>query len=181
MPWCLKHRLPRRCRLPFGWAGLRCYTDILRNLQPEPRRFPGEVAEWLKAHAWKACLREIATWVRIPPSPPSYAKASDGRPSTLEASNGTPQDGCTVWYVYVLKSSIDGKHYVGSTNDLKRRMREHNDGMCDSTRYRRPLELEAYIAVRDESTARSLESYLKTGSGIATLRKRILTSEVPRT
>src|SRR5580704_18348296 len=30
----------------------------------------GEVAEWLKAHAWKACLGETLTWVRIPPSPP---------------------------------------------------------------------------------------------------------------
>src|SRR3954470_68548 len=30
----------------------------------------GEVAEWLKAHAWKACLGETLTWVRIPLSPP---------------------------------------------------------------------------------------------------------------
>src|SRR6516162_492914 len=30
----------------------------------------GEVAEWLKAHAWKACIRETVSWVRIPPSPP---------------------------------------------------------------------------------------------------------------
>src|ERR1700745_3907549 len=32
----------------------------------------GEVAEWLKAHAWKVCLRETVTRVRIPLSPPSY-------------------------------------------------------------------------------------------------------------
>src|SRR5262245_56448376 len=30
----------------------------------------GEVAEWLKAHAWNACIRESVSWVRIPPSPP---------------------------------------------------------------------------------------------------------------
>src|ERR1700691_6766888 len=30
----------------------------------------GEMAEWLKAHAWKACLGETLTWVRIPVSPP---------------------------------------------------------------------------------------------------------------
>ena len=86
-----------------------------------------------------------------------------------------------VWYVYILRSDKDGKFYVGSTADLKRRLREHNEGECDSTRHRRPLELEAYIAVREEASARSLEKYLKTGSGIATLRKRILTSEVRRT
>lgn len=31
----------------------------------------GEVAEWLKAHAWKVCLRETVTRVRIPLSPPA--------------------------------------------------------------------------------------------------------------
>ena len=30
----------------------------------------GEVAEWLKAHAWKACIEETLSWVRIPFSPP---------------------------------------------------------------------------------------------------------------
>ena len=29
------------------------------------------MAEWLKAHAWKACLGETLTWVRIPVSPPA--------------------------------------------------------------------------------------------------------------
>src|SRR2546426_10319918 len=32
------------------------------------------MAEWLKAHAWKACLLERVTWVRIPLSPPDPAK-----------------------------------------------------------------------------------------------------------
>lgn len=30
----------------------------------------GEVAEWLKAHAWNACIRETVSRVRIPLSPP---------------------------------------------------------------------------------------------------------------
>ena len=86
-----------------------------------------------------------------------------------------------MWYVYILKSSKDGKFYVGSTADLKRRFREHKDGLCDSTMHLRPLDLEAYIAVQNESVARDLEKSLKTGSGIATLRKRILTSGVRST
>jgi putative endonuclease len=81
-----------------------------------------------------------------------------------------------MWYVYVLISLRDGKLYVGSTDDLKRRLREHEVGSCDSTRHRRPLKLEAYIAVRNEPVARSLEIYLKSGSGIATLRKRLIAS-----
>jgi len=86
-----------------------------------------------------------------------------------------------MWYVYILLSKKDAQLYVGSTNDLKRRLQEHSLGQCESTKFRRPLELEAYVAVRNETVARSLEKYFKTGSGIATLRKRILTSKVPGT
>jgi hypothetical protein len=28
------------------------------------------MAEWLKALAWKACIRETVSWVRIPLPPP---------------------------------------------------------------------------------------------------------------
>jgi hypothetical protein len=35
----------------------------------------GEVAEWLKAHAWKACLLERVTRVRIPVSPQKRSRA----------------------------------------------------------------------------------------------------------
>ena len=31
----------------------------------------GELAEWLKAHAWKACIGATLSGVRIPHSPPS--------------------------------------------------------------------------------------------------------------
>ena len=42
------------------------------QIPPPPlvkNNYTGEVAEWLKAHAWKACLHSRVTWVRIPPSP----------------------------------------------------------------------------------------------------------------
>src|SRR5215510_15370805 len=31
----------------------------------------GGMAEWLKAHAWKACIRATVSWVRIPLPPPT--------------------------------------------------------------------------------------------------------------
>ena len=40
--------------------------------QPARDAKDGEVAEWLKAHAWKVCLRETVTRVRIPLSPPYW-------------------------------------------------------------------------------------------------------------
>ncbi|TSA24978.1 GIY-YIG nuclease family protein [bacterium] len=78
------------------------------------------------------------------------------------------------WYVYILKSSTQSFIYIGSTPDLGRRLSEHNDGLVQSTKAYRPLEIIAYIAVSTEKKARELEKYLKTGSGKAVLKKRIL-------
>ena len=36
--------------------------------------------------------------------------------------------------VYVLKNSLTNRHYIGSTNDLVRRLDEHNRGHTKSTR-----------------------------------------------
>jgi len=81
-----------------------------------------------------------------------------------------------MWYVYILRMA-DGEYYVGSTNNLKRRMEEHTRGREISIKWRLPAILEAYVAVKPERTARRLEKYLKTSSGKATLRKRILPDE----
>lgn len=84
-----------------------------------------------------------------------------------------------MWYVYILRSLKDRKLYIGSTNDLKRRMQEHEGGTCIATAQRRPLSCEMYIAVATEKKSRRLERYLKSGSGMAILKKRIL-QEIPR-
>ena len=44
--------------------------SLAKILLPLQDRASGEMAEWLKAHAWKACVRETVPWVRIPLSPP---------------------------------------------------------------------------------------------------------------
>jgi len=67
--------------------------------------------------------------------------------------------------------------YVGSTNNLEKRLYQHNNGNNLSTKAYTPWRLEASIAVRSEKHARDLEKYFKTGSGKAILKKRILTDE----
>jgi putative endonuclease len=79
-----------------------------------------------------------------------------------------------MWFVYVLRSLKDNELYIGSTNDVRRRLGEHNSARVDSTKGRTPFRLEAYIAVKDKARAIKLEQYLKTGSGKAVLQKRIL-------
>jgi len=51
-----------------------------------------------------------------------------------------------MWYVYIIKSLITKFIYIGSTNDLKRRFHEHNNGLSKSTNPYKPFELEAFIA-----------------------------------
>ena len=47
-------------------------------------------------------------------------------------------------YTYVLKSQIIDKFYVGQTQDLKRRILEHNHGKNNYTRGKGPWELIYY-------------------------------------
>ena len=42
-------------------------------------------------------------------------------------------------YTYILKTK-DGSYYIGSTNDIKLRILQHQNGQVPSTKYRRPLE-----------------------------------------
>src|ERR1041385_1189254 len=50
----------------------------------------GEVSEWLKEHAWKACVGETLPWVRIPPSPPLSQAKFDLRRSCRQKSPNWP-------------------------------------------------------------------------------------------
>ena len=79
-------------------------------------------------------------------------------------------------YVYTLLSEKDGYFYTGSTNDLKRRVEEHNTGRVNSTKNRRPLKLIYYEACLNEDDARQRERYLKSGMGKKYLRNRLKNS-----
>jgi putative endonuclease len=45
-----------------------------------------------------------------------------------------------MYYLYILKSEKSGKYYIGHTNDLDRRIKEHNSGQTKSTRAGVPWE-----------------------------------------
>jgi len=51
-------------------------------------------------------------------------------------------------YVYLIESVNDHeRHYVGQTNDLKKRLRDHNDGRSVHTRDFKPWNLAASITM----------------------------------
>ncbi|MFZ3030538.1 MAG: GIY-YIG nuclease family protein [Microgenomates group bacterium] len=68
-----------------------------------------------------------------------------------------------MYYVYILKSLVDGKIYTGFTSDLKHRYQQHLDGMVFSTKNRRPLKLIYYEAFLSKIDAAKQEKYLKSG------------------
>lgn len=79
-----------------------------------------------------------------------------------------------MFYLYILKSKKDNNLYIGSTNNLRRRLKEHNDGKVLSTKSRVPFELVYYEAYKSEKDARLRESRLKQRRrAFAQLKKRI--------
>ena len=79
-----------------------------------------------------------------------------------------------MYYVYLLVSKINKQMYIGSTNNLKKRFKEHNDGKVISTKRYRPWILFYYEAYLSEKLARLREKRLKyNGNALRELKKRI--------
>lgn len=76
-------------------------------------------------------------------------------------------------YTYVLQSLKDSQFYTGSTNDLKRRFKEHQEGKIPSSRTRRPFKLIYYEACLNDHDARMREKYLKTAWGKRYIKNRL--------
>lgn len=82
-----------------------------------------------------------------------------------------------MFYVYILKSKTDKELYFGSTNDLKRRLNEHNKGKVKSTQSRKPFDLVYYEAYKNENDARIRERNLKyRRNAYSQLKRRIVKS-----
>jgi putative endonuclease len=72
--------------------------------------------------------------------------------------------------VYLLLSQKDKKSYLGSTDNLEKRLDEHNSGKCKSTKNRRPLRLIYKEEFDNLQEARTREKYLKSRKGRSELK-----------
>ena len=63
--------------------------------------------------------------------------------------------------VYILESKKNGRYYVGSTDNLERRIKEHNIGKVFSTRNTRPWVIKVFVECDNLKEARSSEYRLK--------------------
>lgn len=79
----------------------------------------------------------------------------------------------TWYYTYILLSQKDGDFYTGSTNNLKKRVEEHNKGLVLSTNNRLPFKLIYLEGCLNREDAYRREKYLKSGMGKRFIRNRL--------
>jgi putative endonuclease len=77
------------------------------------------------------------------------------------------------YYVYVIESVDKDFIYTGITNNLQRRLKEHNNGEENSTKAYAPFELIFFEGYRNKSDAKRREEYLKTTRGKRVLRRML--------
>jgi putative endonuclease len=81
-----------------------------------------------------------------------------------------------MYFVYVLKSVKDSKLYYGFTENLEKRLSQHNAGLVTSTKSRRPFILIYSEKVDSLENARRKEKYFKSGFGRKYLKNKLRAS-----
>lgn len=77
------------------------------------------------------------------------------------------------YYTYVLKCKESDTFYTGATNNLNRRLEDHNNGKVYYTKNRLPVKLVYFEACLDKGDAYRREKYLKITMGKRYLRNRL--------
>ena len=77
-----------------------------------------------------------------------------------------------VYYIHAIKSTIDNRIYIGFTENLEKRIKEHNQGKTKSTKGFRPWSLIYYETTETRIEARKREKYFKSGCGKEFLKNR---------
>ncbi len=79
-------------------------------------------------------------------------------------------------YVYVLKSQSARKSYVGLTDDVRRRLHEHNSGRHAYTKRHMPWIIVHHERCATLNDARTREKYLKSAAGRRFLKVNVFKS-----
>jgi len=80
-----------------------------------------------------------------------------------------------MWYVYIIRSiAFPDQIYCGASEHLKERLADHTAGKSPHTSKFTPWELVWYCAFPSKYQALEFEKYLKSHSGRAFAKKKIL-------
>ena len=76
--------------------------------------------------------------------------------------------------VYLLRSiPYPQRKYIGLTEDIERRLTEHNRGNVKATEKNHPWDLVVSLSFKEEEKAEAFEAYLKSASGRACADKHL--------
>ena len=78
-----------------------------------------------------------------------------------------------MYSVYILRSLKDGGYYIGCTNNLSRRLNDHNHGKTPSLKNRIPLEIIYSEIYTNQSEAFAREKEIKSYKGGGAFKKLI--------
>ena len=79
-----------------------------------------------------------------------------------------------MFFVYILESESEpSRYYTGFTEDIERRLQDHNAGRVPHTAKYAPWRYKSYPAFADKASALAFERYLKSHSGRAFAKKRL--------
>ena len=81
------------------------------------------------------------------------------------------------WYLYLLRSIPTGKHYIGISADVEKRLSEHNTKSGRWTSAFRPWEVRGTEEYPDRSAAARRERFLKSRAGIEAREELIKNGE----
>ncbi|MBX2906837.1 MAG: GIY-YIG nuclease family protein [Taibaiella sp.] len=77
-----------------------------------------------------------------------------------------------MFFVYVIRSEVNGNFYVGMTENVDVRLMQHNRGYTRSTKAHKPWTLFFFELFETRIEARKREVYLKSGSGKELIKQK---------
>ncbi len=152
--------------------------------QTPQRRMPTGIRSDLRA---RRMISTTLDFLRSPslaliPPPPRCTPLAIDVDNTCPTPAAPNLGGCAirnVYHVYLIEStSWPAVRYIGFSENLRRRLTEHNDGKLPSTARHRPWRLQTYLAFSSQRQAFAFERYLKSGSGHAFSKRRLWPSPI---
>lgn len=82
------------------------------------------------------------------------------------------------YYIYILQSQLNNRYYIGSTNNIERRLKDHNSGKVFSTKPFIPWMLKYQEGFKSLAEARQREFQIKSWKKRLAIEKLINASIV---